>query len=93
MQSLKDMILESNKPKDYLERIEELKKMANERNLKVVFRDKPLGPGDFAIFIYDKEKQQQYLVAFDGLWANNRNETLSFDYCYNEAKRWIKNSY
>lgn len=90
MQSLTEMILESNKPKDYLNRIEELKKMAVEKGLKVVFRDKTLGPGDFAIFIYDKQKQHSYLVGYDGYWPARRNETLSFDYCYNQAKEFIE---
>ena len=91
MKSLKSYyIAEVSKPADYKERLEELKKKADEKGLKIVFRDVTMGPGDFCIFIYDKKKQQQYLVGFDGYWQARRNDTLSFDYCYNQAEEYIK---
>lgn len=74
--------------RNYQEAIKALKELAKNHKLEIKFRDKPMPSGDFCIFIYNKSKQQRYLVGFDGDWQSLTN---NFARCYQDAVEFIEN--
>jgi hypothetical protein len=92
MKSIKEFITESQKPSDYKDKVNEVINLGKEKGLKVVFRDRPMNTGDFCFFIYDKKKQDRYLVGYDGNWkASNTPGDYDFDYCLGQTKKFINN--
>lgn len=69
-------------------KINEVRNLAKRHNLKLVFRDKTTNAGDFTFFFY-KPEGGRFLVGIDGLWKTNYEE-LTFESCYDFAKRWVK---
>lgn len=52
-----------------------------------------MNTGDFCFFIYDKKKQDRYLVGYDGDWDGEGvvdGQKLTFDYCLGETKKYIE---
>lgn len=91
MKDIKDFILESQKPSDYKNKVKEVINLGKEKGLKVVFRDRPMNTGDFCFFIYDKKKQDRYLVGYDGDWNGyGIPGSQTFEYCLNQTIKYIK---
>ena len=72
------------------EKIQEITNLAKEKGLKVVFRNKKNNMGDFCFFIYDKRKQNRYLIGYDGDWDADINSNTSFNGCYNATLKYIE---
>lgn len=70
------------------EKIKDAKEKAKEKGLELVFRDKKTDAGDFCFFIYDKKKQNRYLVGFDGYW--DEKWEITFDKCLNDTLKYIE---
>ena len=87
MKSIKEFITESQKPSDYKEKVKKVIELGKEKGLKIVFRDRPMNTGDFCFFIYDKKKQDRYLVGYDGDWNSDH---YSFDYCLSKTTKYIE---
>ena len=84
------IITEASKPSDYKEKVKEVIDLGKEKGLKIVFRDRTMNSGDFCFFIYDKKKQDRYLVGYDGDWDTNDNDATSFNSCLNATKKYIE---
>ena len=92
MKTIKSFIIESQKPSDYKDKVNEVINLGKEKGLKVVFRDRPMNTGDFCFFIYDKKKQDRYLVGYDGDWnGKGIPGSQTFDYCLGQTKKFINN--
>lgn len=76
--------------KDWKDLVKETQDLAKEKGLEVKFRNRKMNTGDFCFFIYDKRKQQRYLVGYDGDWDVKDDDTLSFKSCYEKTLKYIK---
>ena len=45
----------------------------------------------FTFFIYDKKKQNRYLVGYDGDWDAKDDENISFKSCLEATYEYIEN--
>lgn len=90
MKQISEYILESQKPTDYKDKVKEVIDAGKEKNLKVVFRDKTMNSGDFCFFIYDKKKQERYLVGYDGDWSAKESDPTNFYNCVQSSLKYIK---
>ena len=94
MKDIKRFILEASnigKPSDYKTQVKDVINAGKEKNLKIVFRDRTTNSGDFAFFIYDKKKQDRYLVGYDGDWRAKDDENTSFKSCIEATYEYIEN--
>ena len=94
MKDIKRFILEASnigKPSDYKTQVEDVINAGKEKNLKIVFRDRTTNSGDFAFFIYDKKKQDRYLIGYDGDWNAKDDENTSFKSCIEATYEYIEN--
>ena len=66
-------------------------KASDYKTLKIVFRDRTTNSGDFTFFIYDKKKQNRYLVGYDGDWDTKDDENTSFKSCLEATYEYIEN--
>ena len=73
---------------NYKEVVNYIKSKAIDKGLKVVFRNKKLDSGDFCFFIYNKKKQDRYLVGYDGYW--DENSIVSFEHCAEQTIKYIE---
>ena len=73
--------------KDFEAWVYTAKGAASEKGLEVKFRNKETSAGDFCFFIYDKSKQNRYLVGYDGYWGFEN----SFQRCYEATMEFIEN--
>ena len=89
MKTINDFINESLKPKDYKEKAKEVIDAGKSKNLKVVFRDRTMNSGDFCFFIYDKKKQDRYLVGYDGNWSAKEDQPTNFYNCVKSSLKYI----
>ena len=78
-----------NRENSIKNKIDNLKNLAKEHNLKVVFRNKTTNAGDFTFFVY-KAEGGKYIVGFDGYWKT-WDKNLSFNKCYNYTVNFIEN--
>ena len=72
--------------KDFQTYVNDCKKAAAEKGLTVTFRNKKALSGDFTFFIYDKSKQNRYLIGYDGSWGFEN----SFKRCYEDTLAYIE---
>lgn len=77
----------SYSPKTWKEKVDIVTIDAEEKGLKLIFRNRNTNTGDFTFFIYDKDVKKSYLVGFDGYW----NSDPSFDKCLEMTKKFIEN--
>lgn len=72
------------------EKIQNLINLGKEKGLDIVFRNRKTNTGDFCFFVYDKRKQNRYLIGYDGDWDTDINSNTSFDSCYNATLKYIE---
>ena len=71
---------------DYRSVVSYCQDLAQKKGLKIVFRNRKTNQGDFCFFIYDKNKQKNYLVGYDGDWNGN----ISFQHCAEQTIKYIQ---
>jgi hypothetical protein len=74
---------------NYKECIDYLADLGSDKNLTIKFRNRKTNQGDFCIFIYDKSKQPNYLVGYDGYFDDEY--VINFEVCFYQAKEYIEN--